>query len=322
LIQIAGVGRIAAEGEEQMLNAIDKKLLLEIADLHGTPKGAFNIRKNGQGIERNTTANIDIVTKEDKPGIDVIIKPETKGESVHIPVILSEGMDDLVYNTFEIGADADVVIVAGCGIHNSGSKKAQHDGIHEFFIRKGARMKYIEKHYGEGDGSGERILNPKTIIEVEEDGFAELEMIQIRGVDKTIRETEVRLHKNARLIVSERLLTYLQQTAESNITVEMVGEDATAQIISRSVAQNNSKQLFHLNLRGYAKCRGHIQCDSIIMDQAEVSSVPEISAFHSDAQLIHEAAIGKIASEQLTKLMCLGLTEKEAEDTILKGFLE
>jgi Fe-S cluster assembly scaffold protein SufB len=305
-----------------MLNAIDKKLLLEIADLHGTPKGAFNIRKNGQGIERNTTANIDIVTKEDKPGIDVIIKPETKGESVHIPVILSEGMDDLVYNTFEIGADADVVIVAGCGIHNSGSKKAQHDGIHEFFIRKGARMKYIEKHYGEGDGSGERILNPKTIIEVEEDGFAELEMIQIRGVDKTIRETEVRLHKNARLIVSERLLTYLQQTAESNITVEMVGEDATAQIISRSVAQNNSKQLFHLNLRGYAKCRGHIQCDSIIMDQAEVSSVPEISAFHSDAQLIHEAAIGKIASEQLTKLMCLGLTEKEAEDTILKGFLE
>lgn len=304
-----------------MLNALDRKLLEEVADLHEIPQGAYNIRKNGQGIERNTTANIDIITKPDKPGIDVTIKPGTKGESVHIPVILSKDMDDLVYNTFEIGADADVLIVAGCGIHNDSQKKSQHDGIHEFFVRRGARMKYVEKHYGEGDGTGERVLNPKTVIEVEENGFAELEMIQIRGIDRTIRDTEVRLHKNARLIVSERLLTYLEQTAESNITVELVGEDASAQVISRSVAQNQSKQVFHLNMRGYARCRGHIQCDSIIMHEAEVSSIPEISAFHSDAQLIHEAAIGKIASEQLTKLMCLGLTEKEAENAILKGFL-
>ncbi len=305
-----------------MLNAVDKKLLAEVADLHEVPHGAFNIRKNGQGVDRNTTANIDIVTKKDKPGIDVIIKAGTKGESVHIPVILSEGMEDLVYNTFEVGENSDVLIVAGCGIHNPSSKKAQHDGIHEFFVRKGARMKYVEKHYGEGDGSGERILNPKTIIEVEENGTAELEMVQIKGVDKALRDTEVILHKNARLIVTERLLTYLDQTAESNITVQLKGDDSSAQIISRSVAQNNSKQLFHLNMRGYAKCRGHIQCDSIIMDQAQVSSVPEISAFHSDAQLIHEAAIGKIASEQLTKLMSLGMTEKEAEETILKGFLK
>lgn len=305
-----------------MLNAIDKKLLAEIADLHDMPQGAFNIRKNGQGVNRNTTANIDIETKKDQPGINVIIKPGTKGESVHIPVILSEGMADLVYNTFEIGKNSDVLIVAGCGIHNPSSKKAQHDGIHEFFVRSGARMKYVEKHYGEGDGKGERVLNPKTIIEVEENGIAELEMIQIKGVDSTLRETEVRLHKNARLVVSERLLTYLQQTAESNITVEMLKDNATAQVISRSVAQNNSKQVFHLNMRGYAKCRGHIQCDSIIMHEAHVSSVPEISAFHADAQLIHEAAIGKIASEQLIKLMCLGLTEKEAEDTILQGFLK
>ncbi len=305
-----------------MLNATDKRLLEEIADLHSIPQGAFNIRKNGQGVERNTTVNIDIITKKDKPGIDIIIKPGTKGESVHIPVILSEGMDDLVYNTFEVGAGADVLIVAGCGIHNSGSKKAQHDGIHEFFVRKGARMKYVEKHYGEGDGKGERVLNPKTIIEVEEDAVAELEMIQIKGVDRTVRDTEVRLHKNARLVVSERLLTYLDQTAESNITVEMIGDDATAQVVSRSVAQGTSKQLFHLNLRGYAKCRGHIQCDSIIMHDARVASIPEISAYHSQAELIHEAAIGKIASEQLIKLMSLGLTEKEAEDTILQGFLK
>ena len=305
-----------------MLSAIDKRLLQEVADLHTIPQGAYNIRKNGQGLSRQTTANIDIVTKIDKPGIDVIVKPGTKGESVHIPVILSDSISDLVYNTFEIGAEADVLVVAGCGIHNTGSSKAQHDGVHEFFVRKNAKMKYVEKHYGEGDGSGARVLNPKTVIEVEEGATVELEMVQIRGVDQTVRGTEVRLHKNARLIVTERLLTNLDQRAESNITVELVGEDATAQIISRSVAQDNSKQIFHLNLRGYAKCRGHIQCDSIIMQNAQVSAIPEIAAFHSDAELVHEAAIGKIASEQLMKLMTLGLTEKEAEETILQGFLK
>ena len=301
---------------------IDKKILEEVADLHGTPKGAYNIRKNGEGAGRNTTANIDIQTKKDKPGIDIIIKPGTINESVHIPVILSEGLDDMVYNTFEIGAGSDVTIVAGCGIHNESGKKAQHDGIHTFFIRKGAKMKYIEKHYGEGNGTGERILNPQTIIEIEEGGIAELEMIQIKGVDRTKRDTEVILHKDARLIVSERLLTAKDQTAESNILVELKGENSTAQILSRSVAQDDSKQIFHLNMRGYAECRGHIQCDSIIMDRGQVSSIPEITAYNADAQLIHEAAIGKIASEQLVKLMTLGLSEKEAEDTILKGFLK
>jgi len=304
-----------------MLDAIDKKLLAEVAGLHEIPQGAYNIRKNGVGIQRNTTANIDIVTKQDKPGIDVIVKPGTKNESVHIPVILSQGMDDLVYNTFDIGINADVFIVAGCGVHNTGSKKAQHDGVHEFFVRKGAKMKYVEKHYGEGDGNGSRVLNPTTIIEIEEDGVAELEMVQIKGIDTAKRDTLVKLHKNAKLIVSERLLTYLEQDAVSDITVELLEEGSSAQVISRSVAQDKSNQVFHLNLRGYAGCRGHIQCDSIIMHDAHVSSIPEITAFHSDAQLIHEAAIGKIASEQLIKLMCLGLTEKEAEDTILQGFL-
>ncbi|MDW2800177.1 SufD family Fe-S cluster assembly protein [Clostridium boliviensis] len=306
-----------------MLNAIDKVILEEIADLHEVPLGAYNIRKNGEGISRNTTANIDIITKKDKPGIDVIIKPGTKGESVHIPVIVSqEGLKDIVYNTFEVGEGSDVVIVAGCGIHNSSGESEQHDGVHEFFVRKGAHMKYVEKHYGEGDGTGERILNPKTVIEVEENGLVELEMIQIKGVDKTVRDTDVILHENARLIVTERLFTNSDQSAESNINVKLVGEDSSAQVISRSVARDDSKQIFHMNLIGHSKCRGHIQCDSIIMDNAQVSSVPEIDALDSDAQLIHEAAIGKIASEQLTKLMTLGLTEIEAEDIILQDFLE
>lgn len=304
------------------LNAIDKKLLEEVADLHEIPQGAYNIRKNGEGVERNTTANIDIISKKDKAGIDIIIKPGTKGESVHIPVILSESFEDMVYNTFEVGESSDVLIVAGCGIHNFTSKKAQHDGIHTFYVRKNAKMKYVEKHYGEGDGSGGRVLNPKTIIEVEEGAIAEIEMVQIKGVDRTIRDTEVVLHKDARLIVTERLLTTNKQEAESNILVELRGENSTAQIISRSVAQDDSKQIFHLIMRGYAECRGHIQCDSIIMDKGQVSSIPEITAFDADAELVHEAAIGKIASEQLTKLMTLGLTESEAEDTILQGFLK
>ena len=305
-----------------MLTSIDKKLLNEVAGLHDIPQGAYNIRKNGEGLSRNTTANIDIVTKADKPGIDVTVRPGTKNESVHIPVILSEGMEDLVYNTFEIGEGSDVTIVAGCGIHNPSAKKAGHDGIHEFFIRSGAKMKYVEKHYGEGDGAGKRVLNPTTIIEIEEGGTAELEMVQIKGVDSAKRDTVVRLHKNARLIVSERLLTYLDQDAVSIVTVELLGEGSTAQVISRSVAQNDSKQVFHLNMRGHCECRGHIQCDSIIMHNAQVSSIPEITALDEGAQLVHEAAIGRIASEQLTKLMCLGLTEKEAEDTILQGFLK
>ncbi len=306
-----------------MLDALDKNMLDELAGLHELPQGAYNIRKNGEKAARNTTANINIITKEDKPGIDIIVKPHTIGESVHIPVIITrEGLDDVVYNTFEIGEGSDVLIVAGCGIHNPGDKKSKHDGVHEFFVRKGARIKYVEKHFGEGDGTGERIMNPKTIIEVEEGGYAELELVQIKGIDRTKRDTEVKLHKNAKLVVVERLLTYKDQDAESIIDVEMVGEDSSAQIISRSVAQDSSKQMFHLNMSGYAKCRGHIQCDSIIMHNAKVESIPKISAYNSDAALIHEAAIGKIANEQLLKLMSLGLSEKEAEDTILKGFLK
>lgn len=313
----------ARKGLVKVLNALDKLMLEKVADLHEIPQGAFNIRKNGAGVQRNTTANIDIVTKEDKSGIDVIIKPYTKGESVHIPVIVTEeNINDVVYNTFEVGEYSDVLIVAGCGIHNSGHHKSQHDGIHTFYVRKGAKLKYVEKHYGQGDGKGQRVLNPKTIIEVEEDAVVELEMIQIKGIDQTKRDTEIRLMGNAKLVVTERLLTYQDQEAESNIIVELLGVDSSAQIISRSVAQDNSKQVFYFDLIGRNKGRGHIQCDAIIMHNAQVLSTPRISAHHSEAQLVHEAAIGRIESEQLVKLMSLGFSEQEAEDTILNGFLK
>ena len=306
-----------------MLNAIDNKLLETIADLHDTPQGAFNIRLNGTGISRKSTVNIQIVPKEDKPGINILVKPGTKNESIHIPVLLTlTGVNDLVYNTFEIGENADVVVVAGCGIHNPGSKKAQHDGIHEIFVRKGAKVRYVEKHYGEGEGTGARVLNPKTTIFLEEDGVAELELVQIKGVDSTFRSTTAQLGKKAQLIAVEKLLTHGNQRAESEMVIELRGDDASAHIISRSVAQEESEQVFRPRLVAYNRARGHVECDSIIMDKARIRSIPEISAQHAEAELTHEAAIGKIAGEQLLKLMSLGLTEKEAIEAILHGFLK
>jgi len=305
------------------MNAVEKRILKEVADLHEMPQGAYNIRKDGEGVNRKSTANIEIKPKADKPGIDVIIKPGTKGESVHIPVIITQtGLKDLVYNTFEIGEDSDVLIVAGCGIHNPGSKDSRHDGIHEFIIKKGARLRYVEKHYGEGDGEGERILNPKTVLEIEKGAYAELELVQIKGVNSTKRSTEAKVHENAHLTITERMLTHGKQYAESEMVIELAGENSTTQIISRSVAQDDSKQVFYPRVVGLDKCRGHVQCDAIIMDNAVVRAIPEITARHADAQLVHEAAIGKIAGEQIIKLMTLGLTEKEAEETILQGFLK
>ena len=307
-----------------MLDIIDKSLLKAVADLDEIPKlGAFNIRKNGAGVERQSTKNIQIISKTDKPGIDINVAPGTKGEQVHIPVILSaDGIHDVVYNTFRIGDDADVVIVAGCGIHNSCDADAGHSGIHEFFIGKNAHVKYVEKHYGEGKGKGKRVMNPTTKVHAGANSQIEMEMVQISGIDDTVRDTDMDLAEGAKLILTERLLTDGDQKAESIINISLDGKDSSARIMSRSVAKDSSSQHFHMNLIGKNQCFGHIQCDSIIMDKAKVSSTPMITAEHSDAQLIHEAAIGKIAGSQLLKLMSLGLTEEEAEDTILKGFLK
>lgn len=305
------------------MDSIQKNLLAEIADLHEIPEGAYNIRSNGQLEGRHTTANIDIVTKTDKPGIDIIVKPGTKNESLHIPVVLSEnGMKDMVYNDFYIGEGADITIVAGCGIHNCGVDTSEHDGIHTFFIGKNAKVKYIEKHYGEGDGRGERILNPTTIINIDEGGFMEMESVQIKGVDSTERITEAKLQKKATLIVHEKIMTHGKQTAISNFIVDLDGEDSSANIVSRSVAKEESKQTFISHVNGNNKCSGHTECDAIIMDHASVNAVPSLLANNVDAALIHEAAIGKIAGEQLVKLMTLGLTEAEAEEQIVNGFLK
>ncbi|MBQ8350865.1 MAG: SufD family Fe-S cluster assembly protein [Clostridia bacterium] len=305
------------------MNKIDRSLLEAVADLHKVPEGAYNIRKNGESLGRSSSANIQIESKTDKPGIDIRVAPGTKNESLHIPVILTEsGMHDMVYNDFYIGEDSDVLIVAGCGIHNCGDQTSQHDGIHTFHIGRGARVRYVEKHYGDGDGKGGRVLNPQTVVTMEENSHCEMEMIQIRGVDSTLRDTVATVGAGAKLVLTERLMTHGDQVAESNMTVTLDGKDAVTQVISRSIAKDDSRQVFHPCVIGNAPCRAHVQCDSIIMDHAQISSVPEIRANDSEAQLIHEAAIGKINGDQITKLMTFGMTEEEAEKVIVEGFLQ
>ena len=312
-----------------MVDEIQMTILEQVADLHAVPEGAYNIRANGQTASRNTTANIDIVSKEDGSGIDIRIRPGTKNESVHIPVVLSEsGLKETVYNDFYIGEDADVVIVAGCGIHNCGSQDSEHDGVHRFFVGKNAKVKYVEKHYGSGEGRGGRILNPGTEVTMEEGSYMEMEMTQLKGVDSTNRSTTADLASGAKLVIRERLLTHGKVIGEggfgivSSFEVSLNGKDASANVISRSVAREESEQTFISKINGNAECAGHTECDAIIMDNAKIAAVPELTANHPDAALIHEAAIGKIAGEQIVKLMTLGLTEEEAENQIINGFLK
>lgn len=305
------------------LSPIDEDLLAEITNTHGMPKGALNIRKDGQLVERHSSANIEIATKTDEPGIDIHIAPGTKGETVYIPVIVTQsGLKDVVYNTFYIGEGSDVTIIAGCGIHNESHQTSEHDGIHSFYLGKNSHIKYVERHYGEGSGTGDRILNPVTNVYMEDGSNCEMEMIQLRGVSSTVRDTNAELGRDAKLVLTEKLLTHDDQKATSNMKIELKGEDSSVQVISRSVAQDGSEQVFNPLVIGETACRGHVQCDAIIMGKAKVTAIPGIEAASEDALLVHEAAIGKIAGDQITKLMTLGLNEEEAEQEILEDFLD
>ena len=305
------------------MDAIQKQLLQEVAGLHDIPEGAYNLRANGESVGRQSTANIEIISKTDVSGIDIRIKPNTKKESVHIPVVLSEsGLKETVYNDFYIGENSDVLIVAGCGIDNCGTQDSEHDGVHRFYIGKNAKIRYVEKHYGSGSGDGKRILNPVTEVYMEEGSTCEMEMVQIKGVDSTERTTIAKLSADAQLIVHERLMTHGEQHALSVYKVELNGNGSGADVVSRSVARDKSYQKLDMCITGNAACSGHTECDSIIMDQGTILAVPSLEANHIDAALVHEAAIGKIAGEQLVKLMTLGLTEAEAEEQIINGFLK
>lgn len=298
-------------------------LLKEVAGLHEIPTGAYSIRENGKTSAFNSTDDIEIIPMENGKGLDIYIKDGTKKKSLHMPVIISQsGVSEVVYNNFHVGKDCDVTIVAGCGIHNGGDAASKHDGIHAFYIGENSKLKYVEKHYGSGDGNGERIMNPETIIEMAKNSYMEMDTVQIKGVDSTIRKTNAKLDDNAKLVVMERLMTHGKQTAESFFDVELNGQDCGANIISRSVAKEQSYQNFVSNLIGNNACNGHTECDAIIMDDARIAAVPSLEANHTDAALIHEAAIGKIAGEQIIKLMTLGLTEEEAEAKIVDGFLK
>ena len=305
------------------MDAIQQNLLEQVAGLHEIPAGAYNIRANGQMAGRNTTANIDIISKEDKSGIDIKIKPGTRSESVHIPVVLSQsGLKESVYNDFFVGKDCDITIIAGCGIHNGGAQASEHSGIHRFFVEENAKVRYVEKHYGSGDGSGERIMNPTTEIHLAKGASLEMETVQIKGIGSTKRITTATVEEGASLVIHEKIMTHGKQYAETDFVVEMEGPDSSVNLISRSVAKEHSRQLFKSRIIGNSRCQGHSECDAIIMDDASVSAIPELTANDIDANLIHEAAIGKIAGEQIIKLMTLGLTEAEAEEQIINGFLK
>ena len=305
------------------MDKIQKELLMQVADIHEVPAGAYSLRINGKLHGKNSSEHIQIVQKEDKPGIDIYIEAGTKNESLHIPVLLSQsGLKELVYNDFYIGEDCDVTIVAGCGIHNGGSETSEHSGVHSFYVSKNAKVKYIEKHYGAGDGNGKNVMNPVTHVELAEGARMEMETAQIKGVDSTDRTTTAIVSKNATLTVHEKIMTHGSQSAITTFEVELAGEGAGTHVVSRSVARDQSFQKFISRVKGEALCSGHTECDAIIMDDATVQAIPEISANPPDASLIHEAAIGKIAGEQLIKLMTLGLTEEEAEEQIVNGFLQ
>ena len=308
---------------EKKLDSLKLNMLREVADLEGIPTGAYSIRVDGDTFDKKSSENIIIEKKSDKPGIDIYIKAAGKRESVHIPVILAEsGLKEVVYNDFHIEDGADVLIIAGCGIHNCGVQDSEHSGIHSFFVGKNAKVKYVEKHYGEGDGNGKNVMNPHTVVELDEGAYMEMETTQIKGVDSTKRKTEAVLHDKSTLIVHEKIMTHGEQYAETEFVVDLKGEDCGTHVVSRSVAKDNSRQLFVSDVVGNAKCSGHTECDAIIMDNASVVAVPKIVANNTEASLIHEAAIGKIAGEQLIKLMTLGLDEKQAEEEIINGFLK
>ena len=306
-----------------MMDSIQKTLLEQVADLHEVPQGAYSIRVNGSLAGKNDSENISIVQKTDKPGIDIYVKPGTKKESLHIPVLLSQsGLKEVVYNDFHIGEDCDVTIVAGCGIHNGGSAESEHSGIHTFYLAPRAKVRYVEKHYGQGEGTGKNVMNPTTVVEMEEDSYLEMETTQIKGVDSTVRTTNAKLGPRATLIIKEKVMTHGKQLAKSDFTVDLDGENSHTNVISRSVARDDSKQVFLARINGNNKCHGHSECDAIIMDNGVVAAIPEVTANCVDAELIHEAAIGKIAGEQILKLRTLGLTEEEAEEKIISGFLK
>ena len=304
------------------MNNITETMLKEISNWNGSFKGAYKIRENGCSVGRQSSENIKIDSKTDQPGLDIHILPGTKGETVSIPACVTHGdVDDLVYNDFYVGEGADVIIVAGCGVHTETGEPARHNGIHRFFLAPNSHVKYVEKHIGTGKGFGIRTIDPVTEVFLEENAVLEMDTAQIGGVDRTTRKTKATVAAGGKLLIRERILTEKEQTADTEFEVELNGEDSSADIVSRSVARDASRQSYVSTIVGNAPCSGHSECDAIIDGTAVVDAAPKLWAHNADAALIHEAAIGKIAGEQILKLRTLGLTEEEAEKKIIEGFL-
>lgn len=304
------------------LNTVTEEILKEITDWDGIFSGAYSLREDGECLSFQNSDNIRIVKKTDKPGIDIYISDKAKNETVYIPACVTKSdVDDLVYNDFHVKEGADVTIVAGCGVHTDSEEGSKHNGIHRFFLEKNSHVVYKEKHIGIGKGEGKRTINPVTHMYLDENSVLEMETLQLRGVDESVRDTKGVLKKGAKLIIHESLLTDNNEYAKTVFDVAMEGEDSSVDLISRSVAKGNSLQSYESKITGNCRCSGHSECDAILADNGRVIASPALDAGNIDALLIHEAAIGKIAGEQIIKLMTLGLSEEEAEERIIAGFL-
>jgi len=302
---------------------MNKKLLSKITDYEIDKDTAHNIRENGVSISRYETSNIKIKNKGDKQGIDIFIEKNTIDEFVHIPVLINiTDYEETVYNDFYVGDNSDITIVAGCGIHNDCETKSVHNGIHTFHIGKNATVKYIEKHYADGNMENNKFINTDTVINQEINSSFTIETAQISGIDFSKRNTIADLNKNCSLVIKETLMSDDKEKIETNFEIKLNGIDSKADIASKSVVRGNSSQKFISIVEGNTKCFAHVSCDAIIMEKGVVRSTPQIIANSSEAEISHEAVIGKIAGDQIKKLMTLGASEKEAENKILEGFLK
>ena len=303
------------------MNDITEKLLEIVSDWDGKFKGAYNIRENSGCAGRQSSENIRIESKTDNPGINIFISSKAQHETVYIPACVTHGgVDDLVYNDFFVEEGADVIIVAG--VHSDDEEEARHNGIHRFFVGKNAKVLYKEKHIGTGKGAGAKRIDPVTDATLDENAYMEMDTSQLGGVTSTSRTTNAKLGAGAKLVIRERLLTDGDERAKSVFNVSLDGDGSAADLVSRSVARGNSYQEYISVIEGNCRCTGHSECDAILAENGRVNASPALNAACIDASLIHEAAIGKIAGEQIIKLCTLGLTEEEAERKIIEGFLK
>ena len=286
-----------------------------------TSNVAMNIREDAQTCQRRNSENVIITGLKDNTGLKIHVLSSAKGEEVFIPAIVTKSnITDEVRNDFYIDSGAEVIIQAGCALHTDGNGESTHNGNHHFYIGEGAKVTYNEKHFGEGTNA-KKTISPSNVIVLEKNAYLKMDTIQTDGVSYTNRTTKATVKAGARLEINERIQTQNDQQSISNIDIDAIGDGASIDIVSRSVAKDDSVQTLKTNITANSVCTGHSECDTILVGNGKATSIPALVANNPKASLVHEAAIGRISQQQIEKLQTLGLDEEEAEHYIIKGFL-